>query len=359
MSHPSHPDGEPTTVADVVRAIDALTRGRVSAPPGPDNPWRVVKDSGIPGKAVAETPGLVVGDPAARVRRIGVAMSITEHHIELARAIGIDVLVAHHPMADAASSGGVPLASYLDLYRIAAVECHEALHGLHPGIPFLHGHQPFHTDGAFGGVHGKVVSIGRPLPGTLTLGDVVDRLYLLLERRRDETVLVAEREVRGWDRIEDSVIAPVPRILHGTRDQALGSEVAHVFPHTGFDADDLTRLVGLYPRVGALILSISTAGPDSELVRTAAHLGLGVVSGSSHATEILENGLPLAQSLRALLPGTDVMLLRDRVVALSLEAAAPGRLRGYRDEMARHLLDHATPFTDRDPDGIDRPAPLT
>ena len=339
-SSPSIDDG--CRVTDVVAVLDAITGGRISAPPGPDNPWYVTKDSGLPGKAVTETPGLVIGDPDAPVRRLGVAMTLTEHHIELARAIGVDVVVAHHPVADAASAGGVLLRDYLPLYQLAVIECHEAFHGLHPGIAYLHGHQPFHTDGAFGGVHGKVVSVGRPLPGVKTLGDVLARLRSMLERERDEAVLDAEQTVRGSDDISDSATAPGLRILAGTADTPLGAAVIHAFPHTGFSADDLEVLLGRHPDVGALLLSISGAKPDDDLVRCAADAGLGVLVGSSHPSEILENGLPLAEALDRLLPGIEVLLMRDRVVALPLDVASPGHLGDYRRLMGEHLVTRAT-----------------
>ncbi len=63
-------------------------------------------------------------------------MTMTEGSIELAGATGVDAIVAHHPIAEAANSGGVILKNYLDLYNVAAFELHEAFHGLHPGIPF-------------------------------------------------------------------------------------------------------------------------------------------------------------------------------------------------------------------------------
>lgn len=335
--HPN-PHPQPTRVGDVVRLLDEITGGRLSARPGPDNPWYVTKSSGLPGKEVTETPGLVLGDEQTVVRRLAVAMTMTEQDIELARAIGVDLVVAHHPVADAASSGGVSLADYLIPYGLSVIECHEAFHGLHPGIGHLHGHAPFHHEGAFGGVHGKVVMVGRPLSGVRTLGDVLDRLRALLARPVDEAVLGQERTVRGAARIVDSVTAPGLRILHGAPDTPLGDSVIHAFPHTGFGVSDLDLLLERFPDAGTLILSISSVGPDDELVRAAAARGLRVVVGSSHATEILENGLPLANCLDRMLPGVEVLLFRSRVVALTLAEAASGPLADYGRAMADHLL---------------------
>jgi hypothetical protein len=325
-------------VSDVVEALDAMTGGRISAPPGPDNPWHVVKSSGLPGKAVTETPGLVLGDRHAAVRRLAVVMTVTEHDIELARAIGVDLIVAHHPVADAASAGGVALSDYLPRYGLSVIECHEAFHGLHPGIGYLHGHAPFFHHGSFGGVHGKVVMVGRPMAGVETLGDVLARIRTILSRDVDEAVLGQERVIRGGSAIADSVNAPGLRILHGDEKTALGNMVIHAFPHTGFSAADLSVLLDEHPETGTLVLSISSAAPEDELVQAAAHRGLSVIVGSSHATEILENGVPLAKALDELLPSVEVLLFRNRVVALPLGIAATGALADYGQRMADHLV---------------------
>ena len=63
-------------------------------------------------------------------------MTLTESCIELAGATGVNVIITHHPIADAANSGGVTLENYLGLYNISAIELHEAFHGLHPGLSF-------------------------------------------------------------------------------------------------------------------------------------------------------------------------------------------------------------------------------
>ncbi|MCG8568247.1 MAG: Nif3-like dinuclear metal center hexameric protein, partial [Desulfobacterales bacterium] len=135
-------------VNDLVNALDTISNGRVKA--GADrpgtNPFVVTKTSHLPGKAVTETPGLVVGNPDGEIKKIAVLMTLTESAIELAGASGVDALVVHHPVADAASSGGVLLKTYLELYNLAVLELHEAFHGLHPGIAYLHGHNAAHVD---------------------------------------------------------------------------------------------------------------------------------------------------------------------------------------------------------------------
>jgi len=101
---------------------------------------------------------------------------LTESCIELAGATGVNVIITHHPIADAANSGGVTLENYLGLYNISAIELHEAFHGLHPGLSFLHGHKAFRVDIKYGGIPGNIVYVGRALDDVNTLGDILDRL---------------------------------------------------------------------------------------------------------------------------------------------------------------------------------------
>ncbi|TYC19463.1 NGG1p interacting factor NIF3 [Micromonospora sp. MP36] len=329
-------------MADVVAALDGLTGGRITSSDGGRNPWVISKDSGIPGKAVTERPGLVWGATEKTVRRLAVAMTITEHHIELAHASGVDAIVAHHPIADAASSGGVALADYLSLYGVAVLECHEAFHGLHPGMAHLHGHRPFYVNPAYDGVHGLVVMVGRPLPGVATVGDVLARLDTGLERSLDRRILDGERAVRQCAELTDSATAPGMRVLAGALDDPLGEVVLHAFPHTGFGEKQLAQLLAEHPTISTVIFSISATAPDSAVVASAAARGLNVLVGSTHAAEIFENGLPLAFGLSALLPDVDVVLFRDRVVSIPINRVGTGPLRAYGRTMAQeHLLPRA------------------
>lgn len=66
------------TVADVLRALDTL------APPH---------------LALDDDPhGLLVGDPAAPVTRVAVALDVTRAVAEAAQALGAEMIVAHHPL---------------------------------------------------------------------------------------------------------------------------------------------------------------------------------------------------------------------------------------------------------------------
>jgi len=150
---------------DVLMALDKITGGRVVKSPedisGGKNPFVVTKSSNLPGKAVTEYPGLVCGSLEQPVTKLAVMMTLTESAIELAGATGVDAIVAHHPVADAANSGGVLMNTYLGLYRIAVFELHEAFHGLHPGIAYLHGHKAYHVDIKYGGIPGNILYAGE------------------------------------------------------------------------------------------------------------------------------------------------------------------------------------------------------
>jgi hypothetical protein len=349
--------GQPT-VAHVVDALDRLTGGRIHTPPGVANPWAVTKDSGI-GKAVTEHPGLVCGRSDKRVGRLAIAMTISEQDIELANATGVDAIVAHHPVADAASAGGVTLVDYLGLYDLAVIECHEAFHGLHPGIAHLHGHEPYRIDPAYDGSHGRVIMVGRPVAGVTTLADILGRLEGLLGRSLDRRILAAEATARDYPGLVDSATAPGMRILVGDPDTPIGEAVLHAFPHTGFGPDQLVRALAEHPEVGTVVFSISGARPDSPVVELAAERGVNVVVGSLHASEIVENGLPLGFALDALLPEVEVVVFRERVVALPLAQAAPGPLGDYGRRMAAdHLLGRA-PRDDGDGRATPAAPPLT
>jgi len=184
--------------------------------------------------------------------------------------------------------------------------------------------------------------VGRPIAGVATLGDVLDRLRAMLGRDRDEEVLAREREARGLPELSDSITTPGLRLLHGEAETPLGERVLHAFPHTGFAVDDLEQLLERFPGIGTLMLSISGADAEAEYVGVAAERGVAVMVGSSHATEILENGLPLAIALQRMFPETDVLLFRSRVVALPAAGAASGLLADYGNRMADHLLELST-----------------
>ena len=201
-----------------------------------------------------------------------VGMTLTESEIELAGATGVNAIVLHHPVADAASSGGVPLRGYVNLYHLAVFEVHEAFHGRHPGIAWMHGHVPFKVDVAYGGIQGNVVYVGRPLPEVKTIGDIIDRLAILSDLSREKSILVAEREQRQSPDLNEANVAAGPEILNGTREDKVGC-VLHFFPHTGFTPAHMRQLKKDYPDISTVIVSISRVKKDHPLVQTAKDSG--------------------------------------------------------------------------------------
>ena len=334
MDRPQH---QTTTVADVMTTLNGLLDGRLvkdfAEVTAGHHPFVMTKDSGIPGKSCLEIPGLIWGRPDQPVHRIGICMTLTECVIELAHGVGVDLLFAHHPVSDAASSGGVPISQYLPLYGIALAEAHEALHGLHPGIPWLHGHEQFHVELNYDGIIGNAFRVGRPLPGVSTVGDIIARIERLLNRAEDDRVLATERELRGIPDLAEAGASVPPIIYEGSPDTPV-SCILHLHPHGGFTVEQLHRVLHQFPEVDVILTSISRVSQNHPLVVAARELGLPFIAGNTHALEIFENGLPLAYALEASLPGIEVLLFRERVTAVPVSRAATGALRDYGRTMA-------------------------
>jgi hypothetical protein len=337
--------GKTYTAMDVLEALDEISAGRVITKAedafAMGNPFVIVKTSHLPGKAVLETPGLVCGNPKQEIRKLAVSMTLTESQIELAGATGVDAIVAHHPVADAASCGGVPLRGYVGLYGISVFELHEAFHGRHPGIAWIHGHKPFRVEIAYGGVPGNVLYVGRPLPEIRKAGDIIDRLSIFSDLARETSFLELEREKRDCPELMETSIAVAAGILNGTREDKVGT-VLHFFPHTGFTSEHMRQAKKEHPEITTALVSISRVKKSSSLVETARDLGMTMLAGNSHALEIFENGIPLAYALQKLLPGVEVVLFRERVTSIPLEKVGSKMMRDYgRDIAANHLLKKA------------------
>ncbi len=333
--------GAVTKVMDVIEALDRITGGRVVKGTGYvnrcDSPFVVTKSSNIPGKAITETPGLVFGDPDAMVTKLAVSMTLTESQLELCCALGIDAVVCHHPVADAANSGGVPLKSYLSLYGISVFELHEAFHGLHPGLPYIHGHKAFRVDIAYGGIPGNIVNVGKALPEIRTVGDIVRRLRDFSGIEEELAILETERKVRHSAGIQETNACTGPIILSGSGETPVGT-VLHIFPHTGFTVKHLEQALSEHPDIDTIVASISRVRPDHPLVSAARERGLAFVCGNTHAMEIFENGLPLAFALQDLLSGVEVSVFRERVTATILSETGNPRIRDYGIQIARTYL---------------------
>lgn len=321
--------------------MDAITGGRIPPPGTPmvagSHPFVVEKSSGLPGKAVLETPGLVVGSPDKHIAAIGIGMTLTESMIELAGAMGLDAIIAHHPVADAANSGGVPLKPYLELYNLALFELHEAFHGLHPGIAFLHGHRVLEKDLDFAGIAGNVIIYGQALPEIRTAGDILRRLDGFMNLETEQKVLSAEASIRCCEGICETSLTAMAKIMHGKADAPV-SHVLHVFPHAGFTAQHLAMALERFPETDTIIVSISRMLPSSDLLSAIRDRGLSLVIGNSHAQEIYENGLPLAYAIGRELPELELFMLRERITACPIEQFGNPRIRDYGRQMATHLV---------------------
>lgn len=326
---------------DVLEALDRITGGRVVTSledlGSGKNPFVLTKSSHIPGKAVTELPGLVCGSPDHPIKKIAVLMTLTESAIELAGATGVDAVLAHHPIADASNSGGVVLRNYLNLYRIAAFELHEAFHGLHPGIAFLHGHLPYHVDIKYGDIPGNVIYVGEALSGVKTVGDIISRLNNFMDKEREEKALRNDRELRGCPYIEETSVCASARIVVGKPENPV-KNILHIFPHTGFTPAHLKKALEEYPGMDTIIASISGAYFGTHLVKKAEKLGLNFICGNSHALEIFENGLPLARALKMCLSELEVVIFRERMSSIPLGSFGSPAIQVYANEMAVSYL---------------------
>lgn len=329
------------TVQEVLLALDKITKGRCIKSPSDwstgSNPWVITKTSNIPGKSCTELPGLVFGNLDMEVDKIAICMTVTESVIELAAATGVNVIISHHPACDAANFGGVLMKTYLDLYNLAYFELHEALHGLHPGIPWMHGHKPYFTSTSYGGVPGNVVNVGRVLPDIKNIGQLISRLNILIDANMDQRLLSVERAERGCKYIEETSVAADARILVGCNEDPV-TEIIHMHPHSGFNVQHLEQLVKDFPNIDTLLASISRVYPGHPLIAKAQELGLRFICGNSHALEIYENGVPLAYALRNYLPECEIVIFRERQISIPLDCVGTPEIRSYGKEIMEQYL---------------------
>lgn len=326
-------------VKDVLEALDKITGGRIIRSPADfagGNHFVTTKTSDIPGKTVVELPGLVWGKMDKEIKRIGILMTLTESAIELAAATGVDAFIVHHPIADGANTGGVPARNYMNLYNIALFELHEAFHGLHPGIAWLHGSIAHKANIAFGGVPGKIVWYGEAMPEVPTLRAMVSRIEGIMGTILEEGMLSHEKNVRCCEGLDETSVAARAKIFVGHPDDPLGKTIT-MFPHTGFDANDLERAYAEY-QADTVVANISRPLPGDPLIEKAKELGMNFVAGNSHAMEIFENGIPLAYAVKYQLPELDVRIFRERMVNVPLESVGTKELREYGQRMAKEYL---------------------
>jgi putative NIF3 family GTP cyclohydrolase 1 type 2 len=330
------------TVRDVLNALSLVSKERVILTAGDllfgNNKCVVTKTSHIPGKAVTELPGLVYGNLGDEVKKIGLAMTMTENFIELAGAVGINVLIIHHPVADAASSGGVLISDYLALYGISLFECHEAFHGTHPGVAYLHGFAATTIYTGYLGHPGVNVYIGPTLPGVNTLGDMCARIERFMGVAEEDEMLAMERRVRSVADLEETLVRTRVEILRGSKDSPV-REVLQFAPHSGFSPSMLEQVLQAHPAIDTIIAAKGRLTVDHPLVAKCTALALNVLNGNSHGYEIYENWMPLAAALETELPGTPIYILRERVTATLSQECGTEEIRAYAREMAdKHLL---------------------
>lgn len=333
--------GKKVLARDVVKVLNEITGGRLITSPDDissgRNPFVITKSSNIPGKAITELPGLVYGSQDREINKIAVMMTLTESAIELAGATGVDAILAHHPLADASNSGGVLLSCYLDLYKIVAFELHEAFHGLHPGIPFLHGHRPYHVDIKYGDITGNVMYVGEVLPEVKNIGQMIERLNILMGKETEEKALELDRSLRGCPGIEETSVSACGKIILGKPENPV-KKVLHIFPHTGFTPGHLDKAVQEHSGLDTLLASISRVYPGSPLIKKAAQLGLNFICGNSHAMEIYENGLPLARAIKMCLPELEVVIFRERMSSIPIEYFGSKEIQDYGRDIAQKYL---------------------
>jgi len=334
-----------TRVRDVTDALNIITGGRIpnqlSDLFSGRSPFVVIKSSSIPGKSVMEIPGLVFGDSNQAINKLAVIMTLTESNIELASALGVDAIVAHHPVADAANSGGVTLKNYLNLYKISLFEVHEAFHGLHPGISYLHGHRVFRTEIAYGGIPGNIMFVGKTLEGINTLGDILNRIQNFMGFSQEQNILQLERNIRSCDEIKETVTCLEGEILVGRKENKVNT-ILHIFPHTGFNVKHLEQILKENPEIDTVLASISRVKKDNPLIKKCRSLGINFIVGNSHALEIFENGLPLAIALKKLLPKVEVIIFRERVTATPLKDFGSAQIQEYAEMIAEKYLINKT-----------------
>lgn len=313
----------------VVKSIDDITKAK--------NHFVINKSSNIPGKSITEMPGLVYGSLDHKIKKIAIMMTCTECAIELAGTTGIDAILAHHPYADAASFGGVQMKVYLDLYNLCAFELHEAFHGRHPGLSYLHGHKPYKVNIKYGEIAGNIIYIGKALDEVKTIGDIEKRLNYMMDYEKEKNILMLERKERECNEIEETSVAAGIKIILGTRDSKV-KNILHIFPHTGFTSEHLENIFKENPEIDTVLATISRVYSSSDLVKTAEKLNLNFVVGNSHAMEIIENGVPLAYALKALLPDIEIAIFRERYTSTPLNSFGSSVIREYGKKMALENL---------------------
>jgi len=230
------------------------------------------------------------------------------------------------------------LKSYLSLYGISVIEVHEAFHGLHPGISYIHGHKPFRVDIKYGGIPGNIVYFGKALDEVKTLGDIVNRVKIIMDIEKETMVLDEEKRIYECSDINESAIASQGEIILGTPDSRVNI-IFHVFPHNNLYPEHIVQAKKEYPEIDTVLATISRARRGSELVKVAEDLGLNFICGNSHAMEIFENGLPLAYALRHYLSDeVAIDIFRQKIYSMPLSHFGSNDIKSYAKHIAKNYL---------------------
>jgi hypothetical protein len=96
-----------------------------------------------------------------------------------------------------------------------------------------------------------------------------------------------------------------------------------------------------HPDVDTLLATISRVYPGNEVISKAEFYGLNFICGNSHASEIYENGLPLAYAIRQQLPEAEIIVFRERITSTPLDEFGSDEIRNYAKDMASKYLPYA------------------
>ena len=209
--------------------------------------------------------------------------------------------------------------------------------GFTPGIAFLHGIKTHYVDVSYGGIPGNIINVGTALPEVKTLGDMLNRIEDMMDFSREQKFLESERAIRGCESILETNIEARGQFMSVRRIIRV-NKVLHIFPHTGFTPEHLERAVEEHPGIDTLLATISRVYDGHELISCAEKMGINFICGNSHALEIIENGLPLAQAISVMLPDTEVVIFRERMTSTPLPDFGSEKMRNYAENIAADYL---------------------
>lgn len=299
--------------------------------------YAVEKSSVIDDESAEEMSGLIYGDPMMEVKKIAVVMTLTESAIELAAFTHVNVIIVHHPINEGDRQGSISYKNYLSLYNIAVFELHEAFHGLHPGIPWLHGYNVVNSFFNYRGITGNTAYIGRTFDNINTLGDILKRLEKFMDVRNENSPInedIESDECRNLCYVSTDI---GDKILNGNINSPV-KNLLHIFPHTGFNDEDLEKVFIEFPYIDTVLVSISHIYEGNPLLDKSRELGLNFICGNSRTMEVYENGLPISYALKKYMPHVEVVIFRESTTSIPLESISTKGLKEYGEYIASKYL---------------------